>query len=460
MALRCHQVREDAREVSLKLQTKTSLSHPQHEPNRELAKTHPGREHPPEPNIPEPSMRTNIYVILLALLLAPTPACDGGSDGGGPGADTMAPDTASPDAVPPDAAPDIPAPVEGTTFATYNLGLAQNFVPFAQERLADVIAAVAALDADVVCLQEVWEDADRDALLAATADVFPNAQVFETSEDEGAAAACTVEETDPLLACVEEFCAETDDLTGCVLGNCGDQFAGVSQPCATCLAAHISEPIDDIVAACLTGGGQLLFGGRNGLVLLSRLPLGDGGHMALDSFFTQRAVLWQEVITDAGPVHVFCTHLNAALDEVEYGGAFESWEAEQAHQADQLLEWMGGRAEGSEDRIILGDLNCGPAVPPEITGEFEETFARFTDAGFTSPYLAQEAPPCTWCADNPLTESATSRVIDHVLLHGAPAAAEAATLRIMTETITVEGVEGPEDIPLSDHYGVAVTLGL
>jgi endonuclease/exonuclease/phosphatase family metal-dependent hydrolase len=413
---------------------------------------------PREHDILEIPMRTTILIGLFALLLAHPIACDSGGGDGGPGADTTAADTSSPDTVTPDTAPDGPTPAEGFTVVTYNLGLARNFVPFAEERLADVIAAVAALDADVVCLQEVWEDADRDALLAATADAFPNAQIFETTEDEGAGAACTAEETDPLLACVQEFCAETDDLTGCVLGNCGTQFGAVSQPCATCLAAHISEPIDDIIAACLTGGSQLLFGGRNGLVLLSRLPLGDGGHMALDSFFTQRAVLWQEVITDAGPVHVFCTHLNAALDEVEYGGAFESWEAEQAHQADQLLAWMEDRTGGVQDRILLGDMNSGPAVPPELTGEVEEVFAKFTDAGLTNPYLALDTPPCTWCADNPLTGSEDSSVIDHVLLGGAPAQGTATPVRILTETITVEGVDGAEEIPLSDHYGVAMTL--
>lgn len=401
-----------------------------------------------------------IMTLAIVLALSTPIACDnGGGTSDGPGEDTVpAADTAADTTATDTAPPDTPEPAATTTFVTYNAGLARNFVPFAPERIEHVIAAVAGLDADVVCLQEVWEDEDLAALLAATEEGFPNTRTFQTTEEEGAEPACTAEETDPLLACVTEFCAETDDLTGCVLGNCGVEFSAVSQGCATCLAAHISETVDDIIAACLTGGSQLLFGGRNGLVLLSRLPLGDGGDLILDSFFTQRAVLWQEVITEDGPVHVFCTHLNAALEEVEYGGTFDSWEAEQAHQADQLIEWLDGQAGDSPDRIILGDLNCGPAVPPEISGKFEETFTKFTDAGFTSPYLALPAPPCTWCVDNPLTESETSRVIDHVLLMGAPAGLEAEAVRILTETITVEGTEGSQDVPLSDHYGVSVTL--
>ena len=290
------------------------------------------------------------------------------------------------------------------------------------------------------------------------AGAFPYSHTFEASEEVDAEPACTEEETGPLLACINEFCAETDDLTGCVLGACGVEFVDVSQGCATCLAANISESLDDIAAACLTGGGQLLFGGRNGLVLLSRLPLGDGGHIPLDSFFTQRAVLWQEVITDAGPVHVFCTHLNAALAEVEYAGTFDSWEAEQTHQAEQLLAWMADRIGETVDSVLLGDLNCGPALPPGITGELADTFAIFTDAGFQNPYLSLPGPPCTWCADNPLTGSEVSSVIDHVLLRGVPAEDDAAATRIMEDTIQVEGTDGPLDIPLSDHFGVAVTL--
>ena len=39
---------------------------------------------------------------------------------------------------------------------TYNVGLARGFVDYADQRAEPVAAAVAALDADVVCLQEVW----------------------------------------------------------------------------------------------------------------------------------------------------------------------------------------------------------------------------------------------------------------------------------------------------------------
>ena len=119
---------------------------------------------------------------------------------------------------------------------------------------------------------------------------------------------------------------------------------------------------------------------------------------------------------------------------------------------------MNDRAGATMDRVLLGDMNCGPAIPPDIAGEFEDTFAKFGEAGLVSPYLALPAPPCTWCMDNPLTDSETSRVIDHVLLQGAPAEVGAVAARILDDVISVEGENGTQEVPLSDHYGVAVTV--
>ena len=47
---------------------------------------------------------------------------------------------------------------------TWNVGLAYGFVPYSPERQPAVVDAVAALDADVVCLNEVWTEADIAAI--------------------------------------------------------------------------------------------------------------------------------------------------------------------------------------------------------------------------------------------------------------------------------------------------------
>ncbi|MBM4370227.1 MAG: endonuclease/exonuclease/phosphatase family protein [Deltaproteobacteria bacterium] len=398
-------------------------------------------------------------VILALVLLAPA-ACRREGPSPPPGTDTgPGPDAASDariDQGSPETATDLVRPAGGPTLVTFNAGLARNFVPYAEERLPHVLDAVAGLDADVVCLQEVWEDGDVEALLEAAGETFPHAHRVRTEEEPRGPAACTEAETAPLLACVQEHCADTEDLTGCVMANCATEFGGISPGCTTCLAAHIAEPVEDIIAACLSGSSTMLFGGRNGLLLLSRTPLLAPDHLVLDSFFTQRAVLAAGVETPAGTLQVFCTHLNAALSEVTYRGPFASWEEEQAAQAAAVLAWMETRA-GEAPRALLGDMNCGPDLPPEIAGEFPETFASLTAAGLESPYLALFSPPCTWCGDNPLTGGGDSHVIDHVLL-GGTAAAGATAKRILDGTVVILTGDGPAQLPLSDHFGVGVTL--
>jgi endonuclease/exonuclease/phosphatase family metal-dependent hydrolase len=65
---------------------------------------------------------------------------------------------------------------------TFNTGLLRGGVPYAAERAGPVAAAIAALDADVVSLQELWEDADRTAVIEAAAGRFPHAVAADPLE--------------------------------------------------------------------------------------------------------------------------------------------------------------------------------------------------------------------------------------------------------------------------------------
>ena len=62
-----------------------------------------------------------------------------------------------------------------TTFTvdSLNVGLAGAFIPFEPQRRAAIGPAIATLDSDVVCLQEVWQESDKDAIVAATRSRFP-----------------------------------------------------------------------------------------------------------------------------------------------------------------------------------------------------------------------------------------------------------------------------------------------
>ena len=51
---------------------------------------------------------------------------------------------------------------DGLVVQSFNVGLAHGFVAHAEERTAPIIDVVVTSEADVMCLQEVWRQEDRD----------------------------------------------------------------------------------------------------------------------------------------------------------------------------------------------------------------------------------------------------------------------------------------------------------
>lgn len=347
------------------------------------------------------------------------------------------------------------------SFITFNAGLAYNYVTYAKERKAAVIEAVANLDADFVCLQEVWEAADVEDLKGGALEAFPYHAYADTTAEPGETdPACTTDETDPLLACYYEFCDGTDDLTGCIMDNCVAEFTAVTKPCSNCLVANIAKPIEGIVAACLAGSAAYTYDGLNGVLLLSRHPFESTDFKVLDSYIVRRVVLHGRVEVDSGPLNVFCTHLSTEISEIEYDGKSDDWDDEQGDQIAAIVKYAEKQA-GEEPSVIIGDMNCGPEVEPNIVGKNIENFQLYLDAGYTLPYLAQEQVDCSWCIDNPLTGSGVDRLIDHILVKNMGAyEAQFVVARILDELVTVPHSETGEDVetPLSDHYGVQAWL--
>jgi endonuclease/exonuclease/phosphatase family metal-dependent hydrolase len=78
-------------------------------------------------------------------------------------------------AIPEDPPGPLPTGAPKVKLISYNLGLIQA-VKYAEERLALLIPALKAADADVLCLQEVWREyTNRAELAAALADTYPYA---------------------------------------------------------------------------------------------------------------------------------------------------------------------------------------------------------------------------------------------------------------------------------------------
>jgi endonuclease/exonuclease/phosphatase family metal-dependent hydrolase len=354
-----------------------------------------------------------------------------------------------------------PTPGGTLTAVTYNGGLAVGFVDAADARAPLTAQAVADLQADVVCVQEFWNEEHVQLLASAAADSFPH-QAF-TEPQPGmptAAAACTDADLADLATCSEaqgcpDVCA--DDLVGCVLGKCGAEYNATPEVCRSCLQANVGLPYDDVISSCKSGTTEYAFGGSFGIGLLSKYPIEAQELTVLESSTNRRGILYGKLATELGEVHVLCTHLSAVFSDIPYPKATGSWAEEQRAQIEVMTAMAAERA-GTGRAMLLGDMNTGPAGDGYVA-EVPENYQLFLDAGFVNPYVATPDHPCTFCGTNPLVggnDDTGSVVIDHVLVRGFP---ESATgTRVLDQAVEGESCGEPATLAYSDHYGVRVTF--
>lgn len=361
------------------------------------------------------------------------------------------------------------------SFATYNAGLARGFVDYAGARTQPVADAVAGLDSDVVCLQEVWlyedeqgewSEAQIDAIVDTSAETYPHSYVEVTEDAGGDVADCNDDDTGPMETCVNDKCGDVsnENLAGCALSECGDEFNALSSGCQQCIGANIGGSIDDILNACTgeVGGSAFSYNGHNGLLLLSKHELSNTEFISLESELVQRAVLHATVdIPEFGATDVYCTHLQADLEgAIPYpeDSMYASYEEEQAAQIDAVNDYIEQTAQ-TDNIVLMGDMNNGPAVG-SLDAAFPDNYAKFGEAGFANFYLDQEDPLCTYCGSNALVGGDGERAIDHVFTSFASDVSVAGSVRILDQTQTVATEDGDQELHLSDHYGVETTLEL
>jgi endonuclease/exonuclease/phosphatase family metal-dependent hydrolase len=349
-----------------------------------------------------------------------------------------------------------------TVIATYNAGLAIGFVAGAEDRAPKVADAVQALDADVVCLQEVWLPEHVAAIEDAAADSFPS-QVFpEPSLPESTGEpACAKGDLDNVLACVGDTCGGVcqDELVDCVFTNCVGQFLQLPKSCQGCTMANVGGTPDEIQAICETESTSYAYGGSFGTGILSKHafvgtpehePFEEGGTLSAPATTNQRGVHHAVIDAPLGEVDVYCTHLSPVFATIPYPRDAGSWAEEQAAQIEALRGWID---DTRETIVLAGDFNTGP-VEPGIDPEVPDNYAALA-SGYANFYAAAD-PECTFCEDNPLVGDNFSVLIDHVLVRGFDG--EGTGERLFTETIPVESCGDAVDGALSDHYGLALSL--
>ncbi len=393
----------------------------------------------------------------------------------------------------------------------FNVALAGSFIPYETERRQPIADAIAAHDADILCLQEVWTQEDKERIRDAAAQAFPHSAFFENNldtpvndptdqqgeippapttvpcPDESFGGPMTIKESmDAAIDCVRDNCSTIPDSeegrttsAACASASCTLQVAPLllggppGQRCYSCVIPQLpTATFAEMRATCPTVVNQdLAFGGQNGVMILSRHPLKDTENWVIPGTWNRRSILRATVeLPNGAELDTYCNHLTPIFSvppgEIntfpytgQYGGGLagaDGWQAEQELQARKLIDYVASKS-SNRPAVILGDMNTGLAFPAEdIVAEGEETF-NVLDAAYTPAYTADYTPLCTFCSTNPVTnpddDPETASVwIDHIFLYNLPQSAVSSTARIFDQDVVP--VEGDMLVPLSDHFGM------
>jgi len=355
------------------------------------------------------------------------------------------------------------------TVHTWNVGLAYGFVDHAKDRRGLIVDTLTVSDADVLCLQEVWEPRDRRRLSRALEDIYPHQvllPVTQTRTDH--APACRGSDLfgeDRFVTCLTQQCGEFrgDDKTDCVIEQCGpvmETLRDNNPECAQALMAQVGKSGLTALMAVRSPfrkPGTFAYNGSDGVALLSRLPIREQGVVDFSDIATlnRRRVPWADIAVGGDTVRVYCAHLTADLDGIApYPGNSGSWGAENHEQAERLV----AHAEDSAHPVVLaGDFNCGwDDDATGIVGELTDSCQVYDAAGYKSVGLHQ--PECTFCADNPIVADDESEHlngrIDHVFIRSLRSTRYQ---RLYDDTLTLR--DGTVTA-LSDHYGLEAVLVL
>jgi exonuclease III len=384
-----------------------------------------------------------------------------------------------------------PTPVRVETF---NVALAGAFIPFEAERRDPLINAIPTTDADIICLQEVWEQADKDAIAAAAASEFPHSAVFahdlDTPVDDptdqngqipampsgvpcpdanvGDFGANLADQLDQTAQCLADFCSTTGDETGrttsaaCAANACTLSVAGLllgndlQQRCYACAVTQLpTEVIATLVDRCKTIENQdVAFRGQNGVMILSRFPLSNEETFVVPGTWNRRVVVNATATLPTGAeLDVYCNHLTPIFNVTgintfpytgQYGGGAttepEQWAAEQQLQAEKLITYVQ-QTSVTRPAVVLGDINAGREVTDAggqivLYAEGEPTL-DVLESALTLGATASYEPLCTFCDTNPLNgvEDTLPVWIDHIYLYGLDASTVVSTERTFDEFV-------------------------
>lgn len=199
----------------------------------------------------------------------------------------------------------------------------------------------------------------------------------------------------------------------------------------------------------------------SGLMLLSRFPIVRNVFLPSSrsrwrTLRRQHGVLATDVdLAGLGCMRFFNAHISASLPFSSSASAASS-----ANRRGEIAHLLEAARSARSDAILVGDFNASPAVH---AGDYAELVrAGFVDSFRAVKPDADARGEATWNSTNPLNmhgryRDAPSQRIDHLFVPQSSALCPVSAEIVLREAV-VRGRNG-EMVPLSDHYGLLVTLG-
>jgi endonuclease/exonuclease/phosphatase family metal-dependent hydrolase len=201
----------------------------------------------------------------------------------------------------------------------------------------------------------------------------------------------------------------------------------------------------------------------NGLMVLSRFPILHSSFMPCHSAPLWTLPFWRQGLFAAeielpliGRTRLINVHIASS---VPFGHADSN--ASKANRNREIGQLLSAANAQGQRAILMGDFNASPEVHPE-------DYFRIIDAGYLDAFVASNPHTSrgfTWDSANPLNargrfHDAPSQRIDHVFVPDIQSPwLKPISAQIVLQDRAISTASGVR-IPLSDHYGMLVTLAV
>jgi hypothetical protein len=337
---------------------------------------------------------------------------------------------------------------------TFNVSLYGANAPYETDRRPTILNEIAARTSDLMCLLELDNLSDRQAVAGAVqAGHFPYSYMVTTTETTSptnpsdvrptpSAPPCGGVDLSNIASCVEQKCSTAPDAgtgelngsTNCLSANCTPSFGPVyvkNHYCFDCIIYYLTslQQISSMQTNCTQDDNPpFAFAGQTPSMILSHYPLKNTQFYVLPASGFRRAVLKAQVeLEDNQIVDFFCGQLSSPLIDADLpytgyygkdmlvfdGGAPENgWEDEQDLQATEAIQWMEQQADADGlPAIIAGDWHssvpctagsgCSTtlnALSPEVNATFTSTKSSKTGKTAVLAHPPNYVRTCDYCA--------------------------------------------------------------